>query len=78
MGTVKKNLLLILGFSLLTLMAHAQEAESTKFDRHIGREFPLAVQTIVNQPISTSIPGGDDFVWNLSLIYVFNREFTRK
>jgi hypothetical protein len=42
------------------------------------RDFPLAVQTIVNQPISTSIPGGDDFVWNLSLIYAFNREYARK
>jgi hypothetical protein len=42
------------------------------------RDFPLAIQTIVNQPISTSIPGGDDFVWNLSLIYSFNREYIGK
>jgi len=39
------------------------------------KEFPLSFQTIVNQPITTSIPGGDDFVWNLSLIYAFHREY---
>jgi hypothetical protein len=42
------------------------------------RDFPLSMQAIVNQPISTSIPGGDTFVWNLSLIYSFNREYTGK
>jgi len=42
------------------------------------RDFPLALQTIVNQPFTTTIPGGDDFVWNLSLIYTFNREYIAK
>jgi hypothetical protein len=42
------------------------------------RDFPLSVQTIMNQPITTTIPGGDDFVWNLSLIYTFNREYIGK
>ncbi len=26
------------------------------------RDFPLSIQTIVNQPISTNITGGDDFL----------------
>jgi len=42
------------------------------------RGFPLAFQTIVNQPFTTTIPGGDDFVWNISLIYSFNHEYTRQ
>jgi len=42
------------------------------------RDFPLAIQTIVNQPFTTTIPGGDNFVWNLSLIYSFNREYIGK
>lgn len=40
------------------------------------KDFPLSVQTIVNQPITTTIPGGDKFVWNISLIYAFHREYT--
>ena len=39
------------------------------------RDFPLSIQTIVNQPISTTIPGGDKFVWNLSLVYSFHEEY---
>lgn len=39
------------------------------------RDFPLAVQSIVNQPFTTTIPGGEDFVWNISLIYSFHREY---
>jgi len=42
------------------------------------KEFPLAIQTIVNQPFTTTIPGGDDFVWNISLIYSFYRDYIGK
>jgi hypothetical protein len=42
------------------------------------RNFPLSVQSIVSLPIQTNIPGGDDFVWNVSLIYSFNHEYSRK
>jgi len=42
------------------------------------RDFPLAIQTIVNQPFTTIIAGGDDFVWNVSLIYSFNKEYMGK
>jgi hypothetical protein len=42
------------------------------------RKFPLSVQSMINLPIQTNIPGGDDFVWNVSLIYSFNHEYSRK
>jgi len=42
------------------------------------RNFPLSVQSMVNLPIQTNIPGGSDFVWNVSLIYSFNHEYSRK
>lgn len=42
------------------------------------RDFPLSIQAIVNQPFTTTIPGGDEFVWNFSLIYAFNREYIAK
>jgi hypothetical protein len=42
------------------------------------RDFPLSIQAIVNQPFTTTIPGGDSFVWNLSLIYAFHREYVGK
>ena len=41
-------------------------------------DFPLAIQAIVNQPFTTTIAGGDEFVWNFSLIYSFNREYIGK
>jgi len=41
-------------------------------------DFPLAIQTIVNQPFTTTIPEGDDFVWNVSVIYSYNREYIGK
>lgn len=42
------------------------------------RDFPLSLQSIVNQPIESNIPGGDKFVWNISLIYSFYKEYTKK
>ncbi len=37
--------------------------------------FPLTIQSIINQPIKTNITGGKNFVWNVSLIYSFGREY---
>ena len=42
------------------------------------RNFPLSLQSILNQTIETNIPAKRDFVWNASLIYTFNNEFVRK
>lgn len=40
------------------------------------QKFPFSVQTIMNKTIRTDI-GGKDFVWNLSLLYSFNRNYAR-
>lgn len=40
--------------------------------------FPLSLQSIINQPLETDIPGGDKFVWNVSLIYSFDLISSRK
>ena len=42
------------------------------------RDFPLSVQSIMNHAITTTIVAEDDFVWNVSLIYSFKREYERK
>lgn len=41
------------------------------------KDFPLTLTSVVNQVIKTDIPS-KDFVWNLSLIYTFNKEYVRK
>lgn len=41
------------------------------------KDFPLTVSSIVNQVIKSDIPS-KDFVWNLSLIYSFNKEYRSK
>lgn len=42
------------------------------------RNFPLSVSSLINQTIQTEIPVGEDFLWNVSLIYTFNKEFVEK
>ncbi len=45
----------------------------------LAREnFPLTIESIINQPIQTDITGGEDFIWNVSLIYSFGKEYVRK
>ncbi|MEJ8841995.1 hypothetical protein WG954_06320 [Lacibacter sp. H375] len=39
-------------------------------------KFPLSLQTIMNKAIKTEI-AGNSFVWNLSLIYSFNKNYIR-
>lgn len=41
------------------------------------KDFPLTLTSVVNQVVKTNIPS-KDFVWNLSLIYAFNKEYVRK
>ena len=56
-----------------------------KLDTHAGfyftssvtltkRNFPLAISAIVNQRLSGDI-AGDEFVWNVGLIYAFHKEY---
>jgi hypothetical protein len=42
------------------------------------RNFPLSISTLVNRTIKTEIPVGEDFIWNVSLIYSFNNEYVRR
>lgn len=41
----------------------------------VKNDFPLSVQTIVNKALRTDIPS-KDFIWNVSLMYTFNRKIT--
>jgi hypothetical protein len=41
-------------------------------------DFPLSIQSIMNQTIETNIPAKSDFVWNVSLIYSFSNEYAKK
>jgi hypothetical protein len=40
------------------------------------KNFPLSVSSLINQTIKTDIPIGEDFLWNVSLIYTFNKKYT--
>jgi len=42
------------------------------------RNFPLSVSSIINKPIQTEIPANNNFLWNVSLIYSFNKEYVEK
>ena len=39
------------------------------------RNFPLSVSSLINKTIQTNIPIGNDFLWNVSLIYTFNKKY---
>lgn len=41
------------------------------------KNFPLTLQSIMNQAIETDIPAKKDFVWNVSLIYSFNQSLVK-
>lgn len=42
------------------------------------QNFPFSVSTMFNQKIKSDIAGGQDFLWNVSLIYSFNKQFIKK
>jgi hypothetical protein len=42
------------------------------------RNFPVSVSAMINQPIKTYIIAGNEFLWNVSLIYSFNKEYIEK
>lgn len=42
------------------------------------RNFPLSVSTLINKTIHTQIPIGEDFLWNVSLIYTFNNKYIKQ
>jgi hypothetical protein len=42
------------------------------------KNFPLSIQSIVSKSIETDIPGGEKFLWNVSLVYSFNKKYVEK
>lgn len=38
-------------------------------------KFPLFLQSIINKTIQTDVPASQNFVWNISLIYSFNKTY---
>ena len=42
------------------------------------KDFPLSIQSILNQAIKSNIASKSDFVWNVSLIYSFRNDFVKK
>ena len=42
---------------------------------HLARKnFPLSISSIINKEFESNIIGSEDFVWNISLIYSFNKK----
>ena len=39
------------------------------------RNFPLSVSALVSRTIRTEIPLGENFLWNASLVYSFNKKY---
>lgn len=42
------------------------------------RNFPLSLQAIINKTIHSNIPGNQDFIWNSSIIYSFNKTYVSR
>jgi hypothetical protein len=40
--------------------------------------FPISVSALINKTIHTEIPIGQNFLWNVSLIYTFNKQYVEK
>jgi len=39
------------------------------------RDFPVSITALINKTITSNIQSGSDFLWNVSLIYTFNKEY---
>lgn len=42
------------------------------------RNFPLSISSLINKTIQTRIPVGENFIWNVSLIYAFNKKYAER
>jgi len=40
-----------------------------------NRKFPLSISGVINKIIQTKIIASKNFVWNVSLIYSFNKKY---
>ena len=41
------------------------------------KNFPLTLQSIGNKTIRSNVPGSQNFIWNVSLIYSFNKSYVK-
>jgi len=42
------------------------------------RDFPLSFSSMITTPIQTNIPAGSSSIWNVSLVYTFNKDYIEK
>lgn len=42
------------------------------------RNFPLSISSMFTTPIQTNIPAGSSTIWNVSLVYTFNKDYVEK
>ena len=40
------------------------------------KNFPLSISALANRTLKSNIPADYDFLWNVGLIYSFNKKFT--
>jgi hypothetical protein len=39
---------------------------------------PVTLSALINKRIKSNLPGDNDFIWNVSLKYSFNKEYYEK
>jgi hypothetical protein len=44
----------------------------------VKRNFPFSFSSMITTPIQTNIPAGSTTIWNLSLVYTFNKDYVEK
>jgi hypothetical protein len=44
----------------------------------LKKRIPFSIQSVMNATIHSIIPGNQKFIWNISLIYTFNKTYTEK
>jgi len=43
-----------------------------------NRKIPLSISSVINKIIQTKITASKNFVWNVSLIYSFNKKYVER
>lgn len=43
-----------------------------------NRKIPLSFSSVINKVIQTNITASKNFVWNVSLIYAFNKKYAER
>ena len=43
----------------------------------LKKNFPLSVSAIINKEINSNITGSKNFLWNVSLVYTFNKKYVK-